>query len=369
VWGGGDFLFDNQLKTPGYLEGVELSPEVMDRCYPQRVFNGIAMYDESKPPQWFGAALSSFGIVYNRDVLRYLDVPEPKTWDDLADPRLLGWFISGDPTRSASAKQVFMIIVQRAMLDAADADRGQDVGWADGMGLVRLICSNARYFTDAGSSVPNVISTGDAAVGMAIDFYGRAQVDAVGSARLGYIEPIGATAINADPIAMVKGAEHRELAKQFIEFVLSERGQRLWNTRAGAPGGPRSTSLRRLPIMPSVYQNAQNFTDPVNPFGERFAFRSSPELMKTFPIVGELIEASCMNLLDELRATRKAIIASPRRAELEKRLGTFPFDQKEALARQKSYAAATALEKLEMKRHWQEKFREEYRALRDEAAR
>jgi ABC-type Fe3+ transport system substrate-binding protein len=369
VWGGGDYLFDEQLKKPGYLEGVELPPDVMDKCYPQRVFNGIALYDDSTPPKWFGAALSSFGIVYNRDVLRYLNVPEPKRWDDLADARLGGWFISGDPTRSASARQVFMIIVERAMLDAQEHGRSEDEGWADGMGLIRLICSNARYFTDAGSNVPNVISSGDAAVGMAIDFYGRAQVDAFGSERLNYVEPVGATAMNADPIALVKGSEHRDVAVRFIEFVLSERGQRLWNTRAGAPGGPKSTSLRRLPIMPGLYKDQANFTDHVNPFDEKFAFRSTPQLMGTFPILGELIEASCMNLLEELRAARQAIVNSPRRAELEKRLGTFPFDQQEALSRQKAYAAASAVEKLQMKRRWQEEFREEYRTLRAEATR
>jgi len=45
VWGGGDYLFDEQLKKPGYLDGVELTPDVMDKCYPQRVFNGIPLYD------------------------------------------------------------------------------------------------------------------------------------------------------------------------------------------------------------------------------------------------------------------------------------------------------------------------------------
>ena len=102
------------------------------------------------------------------------------------------------------------------------------------MGKVRLIASNAKTFTDASSSVPGIVASGDAGAGMVIDFYGRSQVEAVGESRMGYLEPAGATAINPDPIALVRGAEHRELAMRFIEFVLSERGQKLWNTRAGA---------------------------------------------------------------------------------------------------------------------------------------
>ncbi|MGH7177250.1 MAG: ABC transporter substrate-binding protein, partial [Tepidisphaeraceae bacterium] len=316
VWGGGDYLFEQQLKKPGYLEGVRLPASLFQAAYPSRQLDGVDLYDASSPPQWFGAALSSFGIIYNRDVLQYLGTPEPKSWHDLADARLLGWIVAADPARSASAKYLFMIIVERAMLVASQRGDSEDAGWAQGMGLVRLIASNARYFTDAGSLVPNVVASGDAGAGMAIDFFGRAEVDAVGK-RLGYVEPAGETIITSDPIALVKGAEHRELAIRFIEFVLSEQGQRLWNTRAGAPGGPRLTSLRRLPIMQSVYRSPANFTDPVDPFTTTFAYISDPHRKRTFNILGDLIEVSCINLLEDLRATRRAINASPRRAQLE----------------------------------------------------
>ncbi|CAN5622540.1 hypothetical protein BH09PLA1_BH09PLA1_18120 [soil metagenome] len=371
VWGGGDYLFDRQLKRGGYLEHILLHDALLKKVYPSPTLNGLPLFDPAPQPTWFGVALSSFGIVYNRDVLRYLNLPEPKTWRDLTDAKLLGWFVAGDANRSVSSRQVYMIIVERAMIDAAAAGRSEDQGWAEGMGLVRLICSNARYYTDAGSAVPNVIASGDAAVGMAIDFYARAQVDAIsgprGESRMGYVEPAGATAISVDPVAIVKGAQHRELAIRFTEYLLTEEAQRLWNTRAGAPGGPRSTSLRRLPIMRDLYLNPSNFTDPVDPFDKDFAFASSPKRMATLPFLGELIEISCSNLLDELRDTRRAIENSPHREALLARLGTFPFDQAEALRRAAEFDKANALQKLELKRRWQEEFRAEYRRLREEA--
>ena len=55
--------------------------------------------------------------------------------------------------------------------------------------------------------MPGIISSGDAAAGMAIDFYGRSQAEAVGSQLMGYVEPKGATVISPDPIALVRGAE------------------------------------------------------------------------------------------------------------------------------------------------------------------
>jgi hypothetical protein len=254
------------------------------------------------------------------------------------------------------------------MLDATEAGRSEDEGWAEGMGLIRQIASNARLFTDASSSVPGVIGSGDAAAGMTIDFHGRSQVDAVGEERMGYVEPRGATAINPDPIAVVRGAEHKDLAIKFVEFVLSDEGQRLWNTRAGAPGGPRLTSLRRLPVSPSVYADMRHFTDPINPYSGTVGFETDNRRKGTFIILGELIQMSCIDLLDELKATRKAIIDAGRN-DLDAKLGVFPFDEKEALRRAELWQKSTPVQRLELGRQWTEEFRQEYRRLREAAQR
>jgi ABC-type Fe3+ transport system substrate-binding protein len=363
VWGGGEYLFSVQLAD--FLEPVKLPDATTRFAFPKPALNGNPLYD-TKQGKWFGTALSSFGICYNKDVCRVIGVAEPKTWKDLADPRWRSWVVLADPSRSTSAGTAFMIIVERAMLDAAREGRSEDEGWARGMGQIRLIASNAKMFTESGSEVPSIVGIGDAGAGMAIDFYGRSQIEAVGSQRMAYLEPAGATAINADPIGLVKGAEHKELAIRFMEFVLSERGQKLWNTRAGAPGGPKRTSLRRLPIAPSIYNDLGNFTDPVNPFTGNLAFDTSNARRKTFPILGELIRMSCIDLQAELRETRAAIDRAGRK-DLEAKLGAFPFDQAEALRRMEQWNKATPLERLDLERAWKAQFKQEYRNLRERA--
>jgi hypothetical protein len=69
VWGGGDYLFDQQLKQPGFLERVTLDRATITRAFPKPDLNGIALYD-TKDGTWFGTALSSFGICLNKDVCR-----------------------------------------------------------------------------------------------------------------------------------------------------------------------------------------------------------------------------------------------------------------------------------------------------------
>jgi len=234
--------------------------------------------------------------------------------------------------------------------------------------LVRLICSNARMFTDGSSTVPGIIASGDAAAGMTIDYYGRTQVEAVGGDRLGYVQPVGATIINPDPIAMVKGAPHSVVAGQFIEFVLSRPGQMLWDKKAGTEGGPKTTNLRRLPIMPQIYLSVPDLVDKDNPYASSGGFnKSSAREDPTFSILGELIQASCINCLDELRETRREILASPHAAELEEKLAVFPFDQTEAHRRQVAYGSASPVDKLAMMRQWTQDFQDQYKDLRDQA--
>jgi iron(III) transport system substrate-binding protein len=370
VWGGGDYLFEIDLKGKGHLQPVELGQSFLEAVYPQKSLAGLPLYDTGSPPQWFGTALSSFGICYNKDVLRYLGLPEPTTWNDLTDPRYAGWIVLADPTQSASAKTSFMIVVERAMADASARGESEDIGWARGMGMLRQIAANARLFTDSGSAQPGVVASGDVAAAMVIDFFARATIEQVGPDRMGYIEPVNATAVNPDPIALVKGAEHSETAIRFIRFVLSEEGQRLWNTRAGAPRGPKSTSLRRLPVRQSVYTDTRDFTDQVNPFRSASEFNTSNARKRTFGIIGDLIQMSMIDLLDDLRDTRASILKSPRAAELDAKLGTFSFDQAEALRRMEQWnrlRRTSAVEMLALQRQWTEEFRDEYRGLREQA--
>lgn len=366
VWGGGDSFFDAELKRPGYLEQLDLGQGVLQQIYPQPLLGGLPLYDLADDgPMWFGTALSGFGIVYNRDVVRHLGLPKPKTWADLADGRYAGWIALADPTRSYSARAAYMAIIERAMADAAERGESEDLGWAEGMGQIRQIAANARLFTDSASVVPIMVSQGDAAAGMAIDFYGRSQAAAVGLERMGYVEPVNATVINPDPIALVKGAPNRQLAEQFIRFVLSPEGQMLWAARPGTPRGPASSALWRQPVRQDVYADMSDFVMPMNPFVAASRFNKSSARQGTWRIFGELIQMSCIDLLDELVQTRQAILRSPRARELDARLARFPFDQREALERQEQWRKATPARRLELQRNWTETFREEYRRLRE----
>ncbi len=117
---------------------------------------------------------------------------------------------------------------------------------------MQRIGANARYFTDTSTKIPVDVSMGNAAAGLAIDFYGRyqAQTSRLPDGRdvMAYVTPAGGSGADSDPISLLRGAEHRQTAVRFIEFVLSEQGQCLWTYAPGTPGGPEKFALRRIPI-------------------------------------------------------------------------------------------------------------------------
>ena len=237
---------------------------------------------------YYSAVLSTFGICYNFDRLRDLGIDHPPAlWSDLADPRYYGQIGVTDPTKSGSIAKAFEMIVHSECLRAvheAGFDRAaiQDMekalsaggsgetspdlrryqaavekGWFNGIALLQLIGANARYFTDGASKVAIDVSSGDAAAGVSIDFYARVQADVTrapdGTERMGFTTPAGGSSVSGDPISVIRGAPHRELANRFVQYVLSPDGQKLWNYRVGEPGGPVKYALRRLPILREFY--------------------------------------------------------------------------------------------------------------------
>ncbi len=310
MFGGGPFDFSDHARkgtlvaadarTGAGLRRVrERHPEWFGpQAIPEQL-SGQVFHD--KDMRWCGTTLSSFGIVFNRDVLRRLGIDrDPKSWEDLADPRLLGQVALADPTKSGSVATAFEMIIQQQMQQLekagiaarADIPRTQEQiersaveqGWMKGLSLIQRIAANARYFSDSAPKIPLEVAKGDAAAGMCIDFYGRATEESVrrpdGTSRVGFVAPEGGTAISVDSIAMLRGAPDPELAEAFMEFVLSDEGQRLWNFRAGAPGGPQNVSLRRLPIRHDLYtpENLAHMTDgQERPFEKAGMFVYHPE--------------------------------------------------------------------------------------------
>lgn len=250
------------------------SGEQLDAWYGPNVLGNAPVYDPEQ--HWFGNASSGFGIVYNRDLLRELGIQEPTSFEDLGDPRLVNWVALTDPNQSGSITTSLQSILD-------------NYGWERGWRALRGMSGNTRYFTDKSTKPPIDVAMGEAAMGLAIDFYGRSQSQSVlkpgqraEDSRVGYIDPPGKTFIDPDPASILNGASDPELARRFIEFLLSDEGQAIWQLPAldtpdggdnpmiagsAQPLGPQRHELRRMPIRRAMYERYfEHFIDRVNPY-------------------------------------------------------------------------------------------------------
>jgi len=323
--GGGSYDFVRQANA-GRIVAARVKadhPQWFSDAVIPEWFTGEQYWD--RDGRWFGNVISSYGILYNRDALARLGLAPPQGWADLADARYAGALALADPTKSSSMAKAFENIIQQqmqarlAVLGRANEAQAVREGWLAGMRLIQLIAANARYFTDSSQKPPIDVAQGDCAAGICIDFYGRAQAEAVanrGSPRLGFVTPRGGTVNSVDPIALLRGAPHREVAERFIEYTLTLEAQKLWNFKPGVPGGPARFALRRLPVRRDFYEHAEwkplrsdpeaaPFSDP-NPLIYEPAWTSG-----LFLELALATRVMCLDTHAELVAAWRAIIAAP----------------------------------------------------------
>jgi len=246
---------------------MDFSQDELDEIFGENKIGPQELYDVDQ--YWIGTALSSFGIVYNRDVYRdRLELPLPEHFSDLTRHELAGWIALADPRQSGSITTTF------------DSILGNE-GWTEGWRILRGMSGNTRYFTNSSTKPPIDVSSGEAAAGLAIDFYGRGQAqviqDSGGGDRVGYEDPAGAVYVDADPISIINGGPSPEIARRFVRFCVSEEGQALWQFAKdnldnpvgpdGEPMGPEWSELRRMPVRRVMYEKYfPYFMDQVNPF-------------------------------------------------------------------------------------------------------
>ena len=334
-FGGGTYDFERQALAGRLVDTglLQSHPEWFgERAIPASFAGETFRHPEGV---WIGAVLSSYGIIFNREALARLGVTrEPVQWEDMADPRLLGEVALADPTKSGSVAKAFENIIQQQMQrrlvalrreqPAADprAIEAQAVreGWMAGLRLLQRIGANSRYFTDTSQKPPIDVASGNCAVGLCIDFYGRQQQEAVRrrdrSERIGYVSPAGGSTASVDPIGLLRGARHRAVALLFIEYVLSLDGQKLWNFRPGTPGGPERFALRRLPVRREFYAEPawkEHRSDPgdspyeqVEPLVYREAWTG-----RVFREMSFIIRVMCQDTHAELRRAWRAVQAAP----------------------------------------------------------
>jgi iron(III) transport system substrate-binding protein len=248
-WGGESALFD-KLVEQNLITKLDLPKAVVDSI-PESI--GKPKPIPLKDPRgfWIGTVLEPYGLVYHPKLFERLGLPAPKDWDDLLNPKLKGNVAQCAPSRSSSSHATYEVILQR---------EGDAKGWE----WLKRLGGNTGIFTARSRDVPSVVAKGEFAAGFAVPSY-MAFEDRLAGFDIKFVAPKTAW-ITPEPIAILAGAKHPKAARAFIEFMLSERGQRVAMERGVFPITPK---YRVQGAPGSTAEAAVEFTGGIRSYFDR----------------------------------------------------------------------------------------------------
>ena len=270
-WGGESALFE-KLAEQKLLVKLELPKGVLDTI-PASI--GTPKPIPLKDPDgfWVGTALEPYGLVYHPRVLRRLGVPDLKDWEDLLNPKLKGNVAQCAPTRSSSSNATYEVMLQ---------SKGEAAGWE----WLKKLADNTGHFTARSRDVPNVVAKGEFAAGFAVPSY-MAFEEKVSGFDIKFVAPKNSF-VTPEPMAILAGARHPKAARAFIEFLLTEQGQKVFMESGLFPISPK---YRMQGAPGSKIEMAVEFTGGVrsyfdsptsNVYDEDVAKKRSEQLKERF---------------------------------------------------------------------------------------
>jgi ABC-type Fe3+ transport system substrate-binding protein len=356
LFGGGTDIF-LRFADQGLLQRIDVAEALRRRIPP--ALNGVPIYDPQG--RWYGPMLSSFGILSNREVLRRIGQPEPRSWADLGRPGLQGWVAAGDPRLTGSVHMVYEIVLQSQ-------------GWDKGFPLLLRLGANTHSFIRDSGTLCRTVSNAEVAAAGNLD---ANALTAVGRdpERIAFYLPPGETIINPDAMAILRGAPRPEAARAFVEFALSDAGQLLFLLQPGRPGGPRRFPLCRLSVVPELYERypaSERSVGEANPFKVANTISYDSKLgISRWDALNDLIGAVIVDAHPELSEAWRAVLQSgppdPERQRLEGELFAPPCSESELREHARRVAAEGPRVRTLTLNRWGEEARQRYRAVRDTA--
>lgn len=183
-------------------------------------------------------ARSGYGLMWHGDYLDLHGLDPPRQWEELLEPRFRGHIAMSSPSRSGTTHVIVESLLQ---------SRGWVSGWSYWMELGgRLATVTARSF-----GVPLGVARERFGVGLMVDALAIPLTSVDANTGFAYPDPVVVLPVCA---ALVRGGTHLDEARHFLNFLVSEPGQRVltnpllgrYPINAEALGKPPEHPLERL---------------------------------------------------------------------------------------------------------------------------
>lgn len=153
-----------------------------------------------------GTKVMSTALVVNTE--QVTDIPT--SWNVLTDPNSNGMTIMPSPLYSGAAAYNLGVLT-----------RHDAFGWD----FYEAIKANDTTITEGNGAVLKAVASGEKSYGMVVDFIvARAELE---GSPVKLVYPEDGVPVITEPIGIMKNTENENAAKAFVDFVLSEDGQKL----------------------------------------------------------------------------------------------------------------------------------------------
>ena len=165
---------------------------------------------------WFSTKLITTGIVYN-DAAPFV----PASWEDLLKPQAKNLIAMPSPLSSGAA-----------MIHTVTLTSNLKEGWD----YYRDLAANDALAEGGNGGVLKSVAGGEKLYGMIVDF--MAIREKAKGAPIDFVYPKEGVSAVTEPVAILKTTKNEAAAKEFVDFILSEKGQELAARQGYVPADP-----------------------------------------------------------------------------------------------------------------------------------
>jgi iron(III) transport system substrate-binding protein len=187
-----------------------------------------------KDGHWTGVSIVVVGLLVNEDRLKTKGLTMPTSWQDLVSPQYKDEIMASNPNTSGTAYTTVSGILQ--MMD-------MEAGWT----FLDKLYANIPFLTKSGSAPGKKALAGEYTIGIVPDPHNLPLHNP--DAPLMPVFPKDGVLAWPSPVAIINGAKHMNNAKIFVDWCLSEEGQKV--LMQASPRVP-TTDVETLPGVPSI---------------------------------------------------------------------------------------------------------------------
>ncbi|WP_031523704.1 ABC transporter substrate-binding protein [Siccibacter colletis] len=179
---------------------------------------------------YYGTKLITTGIAYHTRA-----PVKPTSWQDLLKPELKNMTTLPSPLYSGAAQIHMATLMNDPQL---------------GFAWYQKLKANGAMPQSGNGGVMSAITSGSKAYGVLVDY--MAIREKAKGAPIDFVFPKEGVSIVTEPVAMMKNAKNPDGAKAFIDFVLSDEGQRLVLKQGYLPADPKLPAPQGFPARDSI---------------------------------------------------------------------------------------------------------------------